>query len=152
MKLVLDREQRDEDVTIGSLSLNGAFECYVLEDPVRPDGVKIYGETAIPAGRYAVDITFSPRFKVQMPLLLNVDGYLGVRIHRHHDERKLGLMAAQIKQTALRRLDPQLHASRASGQAVAQFNRVGHHFVGTWHAVVDVERPPLATAPVDQWA
>ena len=81
MKLVLDREQRDEDVTIGSLSLNGAFECYVLEDPVRPDGVKIYGETAIPAGRYAVDITFSPRFKVQMPLLLNVDGYLGVRIH-----------------------------------------------------------------------
>ena len=88
--------------------------------------------------------------------LLGVDAIaqvdLGVRIHRHHDERKLGLMAAQIMQTALRRLDPQLHASRASGQAVAQFNRVGHHFVGTWHAVVDVERPPLATAPVDQWA
>jgi len=76
---------------------------------------------------------------------------LGVRIHRHHDERKLGLMAAQIMQTALRRLDPQLHSSRSAGQALAQFDRVGQQFIGTWHAVVDVERPPLVTAPVAQW-
>ena len=76
---------------------------------------------------------------------------LGVRLHRHHDERRLGLMAAQIVQTALRRLDPQLHASRSVGQALAQFDRVGHEFVGTWHAIVDVERPPLATAPIAQW-
>jgi glucosyl-3-phosphoglycerate synthase len=76
---------------------------------------------------------------------------LGVRLHRHHDERKLGRMAAQIMQTALRRLDPQLHASRGVGQAMAQFDRVGHDFVGTWHAVVDVERPPLVSAPVSQW-
>ena len=76
---------------------------------------------------------------------------LGVRIHRHHDERKLGLMAAQIMQTALRRLDPQLHSSRSAGQALAQFDRVGQQFVGNWHAVVDVERPPLVTAPVAQW-
>ncbi len=77
---------------------------------------------------------------------------LGVRLHRHHDERRLGLMAAQIMQTALRRLDPQMHASRSVGQALAQFDRVGHDFVGTWHAIVDVERPPLATAPIAQWA
>jgi glucosyl-3-phosphoglycerate synthase len=76
---------------------------------------------------------------------------LGVRIHRHHDERRLGLMAAQILQTALRRLDPHLHNTRAVGQAMAQFDRVGHDFVGTWHAVEDLERPPLATAPVQQW-
>lgn len=77
---------------------------------------------------------------------------LGVRLHRHHDERKLGLMAAQILQTAVRRLDPELPAGRSVGQAVAQFDRVGHHFEGTWHPVVDVERPPLATAPLSQWA
>lgn len=76
---------------------------------------------------------------------------LGVRLHRHHDERKLGLMAAQIMQTALRRLDPQLHDARSGGQAMAQFDRVDHEFVGTWHAIVDVERPPLVTAPVEQW-
>jgi glucosyl-3-phosphoglycerate synthase len=77
---------------------------------------------------------------------------LGVRLHRHHDERKLGRMAAQIMQTALRRLDPQLHTARSGGQAMAQFDRVGHDFVGTWHAIMDVERPPLVTAPVDQWS
>jgi glucosyl-3-phosphoglycerate synthase len=88
--------------------------------------------------------------------LLGVDAIaqvdLGVRLHRHHDERKLGLMAAQILQTALRRLDPQLHSGRATGQALAQFGRDGSSFVGTWHPVVDIERPPLASAPVAQWA
>ncbi|MEZ5185173.1 MAG: glucosyl-3-phosphoglycerate synthase [Candidatus Nanopelagicales bacterium] len=76
---------------------------------------------------------------------------LGVRIHRHHDERKLGRMAAQIMQTALRRLDPESSSSRSVGQAMAQFDRVGDHFVATWHAVVDVERPPLVGAPVELW-
>lgn len=88
--------------------------------------------------------------------LLGVDAIaqvdLGVRLHRHHDERKLGLMAAQIMQTALRRLDAGLHSSRSLGQAMAQFDRVGHSFVGTWHPIVDVERPPLATAPLARWS
>jgi hypothetical protein len=48
---------------------------------VRPDGEKVYGETAIPAGRYRVEITMSPRFKQLMPLLIDVPGYAGVRIH-----------------------------------------------------------------------
>lgn len=81
MKLNLKRIQLDSDVTIGTLSINGVFECWTLEDTVRPDGVKIYGETAIPTGVYSVDITYSPRFKVQMPLLINVAGFVGVRIH-----------------------------------------------------------------------
>lgn len=88
--------------------------------------------------------------------LLGVDAIaqvdLGVRVHRHQDERQLGLMAAQIMQTALRRLDPQLHSSRSAGQAMAQFDRVGHDFVGTWHPIEDTERPPLASAPLAQWA
>lgn len=76
---------------------------------------------------------------------------LGVRLHRHHDERRLGVMAAQIMQTALRRIDPNLHSNRSTGQAMAQFDRVDHRFVGTWHHIQTVERPPLISAPVTQW-
>jgi hypothetical protein len=42
---------------------------------------KVYAETAIPSGTYKVVITFSPRFKEYMPLLLNVKGFQGIRIH-----------------------------------------------------------------------
>jgi len=81
MKLLLERLQRDSDVTIGSLAVDGDFECWTLEDPVRPAGVKIYGETAIPFGHYQVDITQSQRFKRELPLLLDVPNFAGVRIH-----------------------------------------------------------------------
>jgi hypothetical protein len=81
MKLVLERLQVDKDVTIGTLTVDGDWIAWTLEDPVRPDGVKVYGETAIPAGTYAVDITMSPRFGRELPLLLNVAGFVGIRIH-----------------------------------------------------------------------
>lgn len=81
MEIKVDRVQKDPDVTIGKLFIDGVFECWTLEDPVRPDGVKIYGETAIGPGEYEVQITYSPRFKVMMPLLLNVKDFAGVRIH-----------------------------------------------------------------------
>ncbi len=81
MKLDLERVQKDADVTIGSLSIDGDWECWTLEDPMRADGVKIYGETAIPFGTYTVEITQSPRFKRPLPLLLDVRNFSGVRIH-----------------------------------------------------------------------
>lgn len=68
------------DRTIGRLSVNGDFECWTLEDPVR-DGPKIPGETAIPFGHYPIAITWSPRFKRDLPLLEYVRGFVGVRIH-----------------------------------------------------------------------
>ena len=67
--------------TIGELYLNEQFYCYTLEDTVRPAGVKVYGETAIPDGRYQVKVTYSNRFKKQMPLLLDVPMFKGIRIH-----------------------------------------------------------------------
>ena len=80
MKLELIREDFTEESTIGSLLIDGKFYCYVLEDKVRMNE-KVYGKTAIPYGTYKVVITRSPRFKVDMPLLLNVPGFEGVRIH-----------------------------------------------------------------------
>ena len=42
---------------------------------------KIIGKTAIPTGRYRVLITRSRRFGRWLPLLLNVKGFEGIRIH-----------------------------------------------------------------------
>lgn len=79
MELQVKRTDFTDSSTIGELSVNGQFECYTLEDKVRP--VKIAGKTAIPAGRYEVIIDFSQRFGRLLPLLLNVPNFEGVRIH-----------------------------------------------------------------------
>lgn len=81
MEILLKRKKFLADRTIGELTINGMFKCYTLEDTVRPKGVKIPGETAIPAGTYTVIVTRSPTFKRSLPLLLNVPGFAGVRIH-----------------------------------------------------------------------
>ena len=79
MDLRVKRLEFSDDSTIGELSVDGQFECYTLEDKVRP--VKIKGKTAIPAGQYEVVINFSQRFQKLLPLLLNVPNFEGVRIH-----------------------------------------------------------------------
>lgn len=79
VKLLLERSWCGPTCTIGSLSVNGTVECFTLEDVVRPE--KIAGETAIPAGTYEVEITPSKRFKRDLPLVMNVPGFEGIRIH-----------------------------------------------------------------------
>lgn len=79
MKLKLVRNKSKGNSTLGSLYIDGIFQCYTLEDVERP--VKIAGETAIPKGTYKIVINMSNRFKIIMPLLLDVPGFLGVRIH-----------------------------------------------------------------------
>lgn len=81
MRLRLDRFERTSRSTIGKLYVDDVFACFTLEDPVRPYGIKIPGATAIPAGTYRVQITWSPRFKVRMPILIGVPNFSGVRIH-----------------------------------------------------------------------
>ena len=41
----------------------------------------IPGETAIPFGFYHGQVTYSPAFKREMPLIKNVPGFNGIRIH-----------------------------------------------------------------------
>lgn len=81
--------------------VNGEYVCDTLEDTDRGltskmsvaqiSGMKVHGETAIPTGRYLVDMkTVSPRFggraqyqfcKGRLPRLCNTPGYQGVLIH-----------------------------------------------------------------------
>lgn len=79
MKLTLNRGACSAKSTPGMLLVDGAKECFTLEDVVRD--VKIAGCTAIPAGEYRVIINMSNRFKRLLPLLLDVPGFEGVRIH-----------------------------------------------------------------------
>ncbi|HET8869131.1 MAG TPA: DUF5675 family protein [Aquabacterium sp.] len=81
MKMELKRVDLTPMRTIGVLFVDGTRECWTLEDTVRPDGIKIHGETAIPVGVYQLDVTMSPRFGRDLPLLINVANFTGVRIH-----------------------------------------------------------------------
>ena len=82
MQLV--REGFGEKSTEGKLFVNGTFECYTLEDKDRKledGGEKVYGKTAIPRGKYNVITSYSNRFKKILPLIEDVPGFTGVRIH-----------------------------------------------------------------------
>lgn len=91
MKLELIRIANRPTYCIGKLYIDGEYFCDVIEDTDR--GLdnsmtvseilkkKIKGETAIPTGIYKIEITYSPKYKRMMPLLIGVKGYSGVRIH-----------------------------------------------------------------------
>lgn len=81
MTMVLVRDDCTTTRTLGTLTFPDGFVCQTLEDPVRPDGVKFAGDTAIPAGRYPVTITKSTRFGYMLPLLSDVPMFSGIRIH-----------------------------------------------------------------------
>jgi hypothetical protein len=91
MEIRIERRWRGENTTLGTLKVNGAPSGFVLEDKDRGlssstplseiSREKVHGRTAIPAGRYRVDVTYSNRFKRRMPVLLNVPGFAGIRIH-----------------------------------------------------------------------
>lgn len=85
MELTLLRDKSTDKTTTGVLvrTTNGdnTAICYTLEDVVRPDGVKVAGKTAIPAGRYKISIDMSTRFKRMMIHVLDVPNYAGIRFH-----------------------------------------------------------------------
>jgi len=81
MKLVLKRQPSVNGSTLGRLSIDGQDVCFTMEDQIRDGQPKVYGETAIPAGKYDVIVTMSNRFKRMLPLVQNVPGFEGIRIH-----------------------------------------------------------------------
>lgn len=85
MRITVKRQDMTPARTIGRMSIDGEPFCWVLEDAVRA-GPKVYGKTAIPPGTYAVRLTWSPRFQRVLPLLEDVPGFEGVRIHPGNTE------------------------------------------------------------------
>jgi len=80
MLIEVKRLEFKDTHTVGKLYINGVYECFTLEDAVR-NGTKIIGKTAIPIGTYKLIIDASTRFKQDMPHILDVPNFTGVRIH-----------------------------------------------------------------------
>lgn len=128
MLLTLIREPSANGCTIGRLSVDGRHECYTCEDVTRPGQAKVPGQTAIPEGRYQVVITMSNRFKVRLPLLLDVPGFTGIRIHPGNTAADtegcilpgLGMLPDRVTQSraAFDRLFPKIEAALAGGEQV----------------------------------
>ena len=95
MELILTRIAKRKAYTIGRLSIlkeeNEEYRTYkreeffcdtleppVMESPAKANSLKPF---AIPEGRYPVVITWSPKFKMWLPLLLGVPMFEGIRIH-----------------------------------------------------------------------
>lgn len=102
LELLLDRKYKKETYTIGNLYVDGEWFCNTLEDKDRGllqtmpieeiNKIKVYGETAIPSGRYVVrmDIVspkyngvkwYKDNFGGRMPRLESVKGFSGILIH-----------------------------------------------------------------------
>ena len=70
MRFVVQRQTSDGTATLGELLVDGTHFCWTLE-PAKP----------IPAGSYSLTIDWSARFTRLMPLVGDVPGYSGIRIH-----------------------------------------------------------------------
>ena len=83
MELLLKRRYKGPTYTVGSLYLNGKYFCDTIEDKVRDltKEPKVKHKTAIPAGTYKVIVNMSPKFKRELPRLLNVPHFEGILIH-----------------------------------------------------------------------
>lgn len=102
MNLKLDRRWKKATYTVGILYVDGVRFCETLEDRDRGlfqgdtlaqiKSLKVYGETAIPIGKYTVAMDIlSPKYSAvkwykdlcggKMPRLLDVPGFEGILIH-----------------------------------------------------------------------
>lgn len=91
MEIKLIRKYYQAKYTIGRLYVNNRFFSDCLEPPSLHLTertalgtiliAKYKGYRAIPTGRYRILITRSRRFGRWLPLLLNVKGFEGIRIH-----------------------------------------------------------------------
>jgi len=96
MELILERIAKRKTYTIGRLYIQrrvddeylagteNQYFCDTLEPRWRDyknGAYKVKGHSAIPEGRYAVVISWSPKMKQWLPILLGVPKFSGIRIH-----------------------------------------------------------------------
>lgn len=147
MLLEVKREPSAHGCTLGSLSVDGEFACFTLEDVVRevPEEAvetwKVPGETAIPSGTYQVIVSMSVRFGKLLPLLLNVPGFQGVRIHS-------GNVAADTEGCILvgaRKTDAEVLDSRLAFRSV--FAKIQAAIARNEPIHIRISNPPLTPSP-----
>lgn len=145
MDLLLQRHE-GRTATPGELFIDGAFECFTLEDPVRErSGVpvsmwKIPGKTAIGAGRYRVTLEDSPRFGPDTLTIHGVEGFTGVRMHG-------GNTAADTEGCPLLgdRLAGETIAAGTSRPAVARVKAVVRQAIDAGYEVwIEIRNPELS--------
>jgi hypothetical protein len=143
MELVIKRDDRTPDRTIGRLFVDGALECFTLEDAVRV-GPKVPAATAIPSGRYRVILAPSQRFGRMLPYVLGVPCFNGIMFHAGNTAIDTSgcILVGQSRahdsiassRLALNALQPKIAAELAGGRDV-------------W---LTIENAPAPAAPVRQ--
>lgn len=95
MELHLNRDIIVEKYSLGTLTVDGKGGFFTCEDTDRAldsadvlshiSSTKVMSQTAIPTGRYRVKTTWSPKYQRMMPLVCDVTGFKGIRIHSGND-------------------------------------------------------------------
>lgn len=126
MTIRVVREPSIDGATLSVWFVDGHYECFGLEDAIRDH--KVPGATAIPAGEYDVVVTVSARFQRPLPLLVDVPGFAGVRIHPGNTiaDTEGCLLPGRIRaaqrvgesRAAFDRLFPKIEAALAKGEHV----------------------------------
>ena len=87
LNLTLNRTIANATNTLGLLlDEEGNQLGYILEDTLRPAGIKVPKKTAIPAGRYRLGTRYSNRFKRTMVCILDVPMFTALLFHGGNTE------------------------------------------------------------------
>lgn len=86
LEIDVRRVKRLPTRTLGVLSMGGKDFCFTLEDAVREPGVKVYGQTAIPSGRYKITLENSPKYGPFTLTINDVPNFSYIRIHAGNTE------------------------------------------------------------------
>lgn len=147
IEIILTRIARRPTYTIGRLYIDGKRISDTIEDrdrglddsmsEARIRELKVYGMTAIPTGRYRISLTKSEKFKNRVwakaykgliPILENVKGFTGIRIHPANTaEELLGCIAPGVNTSV----------GRVSNSKAAYY-RIMNQLMKAWDADIPI--------------
>lgn len=78
MRWDLERKWPKQDYIVGNLMIDSEFFCNTLERPWKNNANNI---SCIPPGIYEIKLTYSNKFKRDLPLVLGVPNRAGIRFH-----------------------------------------------------------------------
>lgn len=138
----LRRFKSRQATTFGRLLTEGKLVCYTLEDQIREiagepvESWKVYGQTAIPSGRYRIEFRNSPKYGPDTLTLANVPGYEHIRMHSgsHHGHTEGCLIVGD-------QINPQLmtiHGGKLRG-VVEMLKRHFKQWPENWLTIINTE-------------